>query len=241
MKKKTKITAIIVAAGDGSRMNSSQRKPFMELEGLPMLVHTLRAFEHHPLISSIVLVLKEEDLDRGLDLCVRYGIKKIREIVQGGPKRFRSVLNGLKAVEYDTDFVMIHDGARPLVSAELISSIAESVPAVDACTAAVPVKDTIKMADREGYAQQTLDRSRLWAVQTPQAFSYPLLIEAYEKLLRTIEEYQADESAITDDAVIVENMTDCRVRFITGEYSNIKVTTPEDLIIAEALLRARES
>lgn len=230
-------TAIVLAAGSGSRMHMGTKKQFLELCGKPMVVYSLEAFEQNANISSIVLVVSKEDIDYALNLCMLYQIRKVKQIVEGGSVRFRSVYNGLKSLPEGTDYVLIHDGARPLLSQTLINQCCSTVVMSRACVAAVPVKDTIKVVDDNGFAVQTVDRAHLWGVQTPQAFSASMLIEAYEKLFETIAAYHSDESVITDDAVIVENMTDCRVRIVQGDYHNIKVTTPEDLIVAEAFLR----
>lgn len=238
-KKKPFYTAIVLAAGSGCRMQSDQKKQFMDLCGRPMVVYSLSAFEQNETIDSIVLVVPKEDLAYAAELCMLYQFKKVKAIAAGGSARFRSVFSGLCTAPKETDYLLIHDGARPLVSQELIDRACESVRLTRACVAAVPVKDTIKVGDQDGVAVQTLDRSLLWSVQTPQAFSYSLFADAYAKLYQTIEEYHPDESKLTDDAVIVENMTDCKIRLIHGDYQNIKVTTPEDLIVAEAFLRAR--
>lgn len=230
-------TAIVLAAGSGSRMHTGTKKQFLELCGKPMVVYSLEAFEQNANISSIVMVVGKEDLEYALQLCLLYQIRKVKQIVEGGDMRFRSVYNGLKSVPEGTDYVLIHDGARPLLSQNLINQCCSTVVMSRACVAGVPVKDTIKVVDDNGFAVQTVERAHLWAVQTPQAFSAPLLTEAYGKLFETIAAYHSDERVITDDAVIVESMTDCRVRIVQGDYHNIKVTTPEDLVIAEAFLR----
>lgn len=240
-KKQIRYTAIVLAAGSGSRMHSEVKKQFMELSGVPLVVHSLRQFEAHELIDSVILVTGREDLEYALSMTMKYELRKVKNIVEGGSQRFRSVYNGLKTVNPETDYVLIHDGARPLLSRELITRCCTEVLLSRACVCAVPVKDTIKECDGDGFAARTLDRSRLFAVQTPQTFSYPVFLSAYQKLYETIEAYHPDESKITDDAMIVESMSDQQVRIIPGEYRNIKVTTPEDLLIAEALLRAEGS
>lgn len=238
--RKIKYTAIVLAAGTGSRMQSDVKKQYMELAGRPVVLHSLLQFERNGLIDDIVLVTGREELQYALSLTVKHGLRKVKNIVEGGSQRFRSVYNGLKAVDADTDYVLVHDGARPLVTEELITRCCEAVVTAQACVAAVPVKDTIKRADGEGYAAETLDRASLWAIQTPQAFSYSLFTEAYRNLFETIKAYHSDESKITDDAVIVESMTDRKVRLVAGDFRNIKITTPEDLIVAEAFLQGNE-
>lgn len=238
---KPKYTALITAAGSGTRMHSSVKKQFADLCGKPVVAWTLQAFEENEHISSIVLVVPKGDTDQALQICLKYGFHKVRNIVEGSDQRFKSVFNGLKCVPDDTDYVLIHDGVRPLVTGDLIDRCCKYVLLTRACVAAVPVTDTIKRANAHGFIAETLDRSTLWSIQTPQAFSYPLIHEAYRSLYETIKEYGTDESRITDDAVIVENMTDCHVRIIAGDKRNIKITTPEDMVLAEAFLKNAEA
>ena len=237
MADRLKIAAIVVAAGSGTRMQTAEKKQFLPVNGLPLMAWPLLAFEENPAVDQIVLVTGEEDLDRALKLCMDLKISKVRNIVSGGEKRFKSVYRGLLALEPDTDYVLIHDGARPLLSQEVIRNCTKGAVQQKACVAAVKEKNTIKKSDGKGFAAETPDRELLYEVQTPQAFSYPLILRAYYDLKKTIEEYGADEARITDDAVVVENMTETKVAFVEGDYRNIKVTTPEDLIIAEALLK----
>ena len=231
--------AIVLAAGSGLRMNSDTKKQFMMLGDAPIVIHSLRAFEYNRNISSIVLVTGKEDMQYALELCTAYGISKVHDIAEGGNTRFRSVYNGIRSVPEGTDYVLIHDGARPLVSDGLINRCCDLVTGYKACVAAVPATDTIKVGDASGYAVETLDRSRLWSIQTPQAFSYPLIMDAYDKLFVTINTYGSDETKITDDAVIVESMSSYRIKLVNGDRDNIKITTPEDLVIAEALYKAK--
>ena len=238
MAERLKIAAIVLAAGNGTRMNSEEKKQFMDLGGIPVLCHSLQAFEENPAVDTVVLVVGAEDLERALKLCISRKNSKVKNIVAGGEMRFQSVFNGLLALPPETDYVLIHDAARPLLSQEVIRNCIKGAYTKQACVAAVKEKNTIKRGDGQGYAAETLDRSALYEVQTPQAFSYRLILGAYYKLKKTIEEYKADVSWITDDAVIVENMTDCKVAFVEGDYKNLKITTAEDLLIAEALLRA---
>ena len=228
-------TAIVLAAGSGIRMHSDVKKQFMMLEDAPVVIHSLRAFDENKNIGSIVLVTAKDDMEYARDLCIKYGIRKVRDIAEGGDTRFRSVYNGIRSVPEGTDYVLIHDGARPLVSEGLINRCCDFVTGYKACVAAIPATDTIKAVDLSGYATETLDRTHLFMVQTPQAFFYPLIMDAYDKLFVTINAYDSDESKITDDGVIVESMSSYRVKIVNGERSNIKITTPEDLIVAKAL------
>ncbi len=226
-----------MAAGSGTRMNTETKKQFLNLCGKPVVAYSLSAFQQNKNIDSIVLVVPKGYVDESVSMCIRYGFTKVRNITEGSDKRFKSVFNGLQAAPPDTDYVLIHDGVRPMITQELIDRCCRFVLMTRACVAAVPVTDTIKRANIHGFAVETLDRSTLWSIQTPQAFSYPLLLEAYKSLNRTLKEYGTDESKITDDAVIVENMTDCHVRIVVGDPKNIKITTPNDMIVAEAYLK----
>ena len=233
---KPKFTALIMAAGNGTRMKSETRKQFMEINGMPIVAYSIKAFQENDNIDSIVVVVPAGSIDDTLAMCIRLGFSKVKTIAEGSDKRFKSVYNGLLSVPEDTDYVLIHDGVRPMIDKALIDRCCRYVVMTRACVAAVPVTDTIKRANSQGFAAETLDRTTLWSIQTPQSFSYPLLLEAYKSLNRTIEEYGTDENKITDDAVIVENMTDCHVRIIEGDPKNIKITTPNDLIVARAYL-----
>lgn len=234
--KKPVYTAVIVAAGEGIRMPGLVKKQYMDLCGMPVVCHSIRAFEENDNIDSIVLVIPKGGSDEAKKMCLKYGFNKVKNITEGSDRRFKSVYNGLRTVSEDTDYVLIHDGVRPLVSRELIDRCCRYVPLTMACVAAVPINDTIKVADTSGYASQTLDRSSLWSIQTPQTFSFPLIMKAYDSLYKTIQEYGSDTSKITDDAVIVENMTNTKVRIIKGDYRNIKLTTPTDLLVARAYM-----
>lgn len=235
-KNKPVYTAVIVAAGEGIRMPGLVKKQYMDLCGMPVVCHSIRAFEENDNIDSIVLVIPKGGSDEAKKMCLKYGFNKVKNITEGSDRRFKSVYNGLRTVSEDTDYVLIHDGVRPLVSRELIDRCCRYVPLTMACVAAVPINDTIKVADTSGYASQTLDRSSLWSIQTPQTFSFPLIMKAYDSLYKTIQEYGSDTSKITDDAVIVENMTNTKVRIIKGDYRNIKLTTPTDLLVARAYM-----
>ncbi len=240
MAERLHIAAIVVAAGSGTRMGTTEKKQFLPVNGLPLMAWPLLAFEKNPAVDQIVLVTGEEDLDRALKMCMDLRLSKVKNIVAGGDKRFRSVYRGLLALEPTTDYVLIHDGARPCLTQEVIRNCIKGAVQEKACVAAVKEKNTIKKSDGNGHAAETLDRDRLYEVQTPQAFDYRLILRAYYDLKRTIEEYGTDEAKITDDAVVVENMTETKVAFVEGDYRNIKVTTPEDLIVAEAFLQHGE-
>ena len=163
----------------------------------------------------------------------KYGISKVKAIVEGGKERYHSVFEGLKQTS-DADYVLIHDGARPFVNQDIIRRCMQEVQKYQACVVGMPVKDTIKIADEGGYAKQTPDRKNVWMIQTPQTFSYALIYEAYEEMLKT------EDTAITDDAMVLERIKGKKSKLIEGSYRNIKITTPEDLLIANVYLQHPE-
>lgn len=221
-----KTTAIVLAAGSGKRMNSKVHKQYLLLKGKPVLYYSLKAFEDSR-IDDIILVVGAGEIDFcQKEIVDHYGFQKVRAIVEGGKERYHSVYEGLKAAE-GTDYVLIHDGARPFVSQTIIERTVEAVCEYKACVVGMPVKDTIKIVDEDTFAKETPNRSTVWMVQTPQAFSYPLIYDAYTRMLAE------EDTAITDDAMVVERMTDYKVKLIEGSYQNIKITTPEDLDVAE--------
>lgn len=237
-----KTTAIILAAGQGKRMESKVAKQYLLLKGKPVLYYTLKAFEDS-LVDSIILVTKEgEEEYCRKEIVEAYGFQKIAVIVQGGRERYHSVFQGLKAVsEYvpECGYVFIHDGARPFVTSEIIMRAYEEVKHSNACVVGMPVKDTIKIADEDGYADRTPERSRVWAVQTPQVFSFSFIKKAYEQLMEHEDDLREKGIVITDDAMVAETFTREKVKLVEGSYRNIKITTPEDLEIAESFLRSQ--
>lgn len=233
---KEKVAAIVLAAGKGKRMQSSIQKQFLLLDGKPLLYYALKSFEESP-VDDIILVTGEDEIEYcKTAVAEHFGFQKIRKIVSGGKERYHSVYEGLKALKemgYGTqDYVLIHDGARPFVTDEIIGRILSDVRLCGACAAGMPSKDTVKISDAGGFAVQTPERSFVWTIQTPQAFSYQLAASAYEKMM-SCEEYQR---GITDDAMVVETMTEHKVKLTEGSYRNIKVTTPEDMLVAEVFL-----
>ena len=226
------VTAIVLAAGKGSRMESRIHKQYLELEGCPLICHALAAFERSP-VNRIILVTGagETEFCRK-EIVEAYGFGKVVAVVEGGRERYHSVYEGLKAAKGCQD-VLIHDGARPCVTEDIICRAMEGAARYKACVIGMPVKDTIKIADEEGNASHTPDRSTLWQIQTPQAFSYGLVRTAYDRLF----ENPSMERGLTDDAMVVETMTKQKVHLIKGSYENIKVTTPEDLEVAGVFLR----
>ena len=228
-----KITAIVLAAGSGSRMKSKTKKQFMEIKGKPVIWYSLFEFEKSR-VDEIILVIGKEDIDYcKKEIVEKYNLKKIKNVVAGGSERYESVYNGLK--EVTGNIVLIHDGARPLINNEIIERSIEGTIKSDACVVGVPVKDTIKRANKEGYIIDTPNRSELWITQTPQSFKTDLVKMAYKKMKEELEKGNTTLN-ITDDAMVVEEFTTNQVRFVQGDYKNIKVTTPEDIDIAELFI-----
>ena len=228
-----KITAIVLAAGSGSRMKSKTKKQFMEIKGKPVIWYSLFEFEKSR-VDEIILVTGKEDIDYcKKEIVEKYNLKKIKNVVAGGSERYESVYNGLK--EVTGNIVLIHDGARPLINNEIIERSIEGTIKSDACVVGVPVKDTIKRANKEGYIIDTPNRSELWITQTPQSFKTDLEKMAYKKMKEELEKGNTTLN-ITDDAMVVEEFTTNQVRFVQGDYKNIKVTTPEDIDIAELFI-----
>lgn len=225
-----KYTAVVLAAGAGKRMNTKVHKQYLEVAGKPLLYYTLKAFEESRVDDIVLVTGAGEELYCRREIVEKYGFHKIKAVTAGGKERYHSVYQGLLAAE-GTDYVLIHDGARPLVEQAVIERCMESVEKYQACAVGMPVKDTIKIVDGELFAKGTPDRSNLWQVQTPQTFSYALIRDAYCKML------QQEDAVITDDAMVVERMTSVPVKLIEGSYRNIKITTPEDLLLMEAYLR----
>ena len=223
-----KCTAIVLAAGQGKRMNTKVHKQFLLLQGKPVLYYSLKCFEETPWIEDIILVAgKEECQYCREEIADKYGFRKIRKIVPGGKERYDSVYQGLLACE-NTEYVFIHDGARPLLTRGILEESFREVKKWNACVVGVPSKDTVKIADENQCVAETPSRDRVWIIQTPQVFRYSLIKEAHDSI-RGKELFQ-----ITDDAMIVEQETGCKVRLVQGDYQNIKITTPEDLVLAEA-------
>lgn len=224
--------AIIAAAGRGTRMASTTSKQFLMLDGIPVLAHTLRAFEAAKSINGVIMVGKAKDMDYCRENIEQaFGFKKIIAYVTGGRHRQDSVNNALRVLPDETKIVVIHDGARPLVSAELIDRTVAEAKHWPAVIVGNPVKDTIKRLTKEEVVDYTVDRGQLWAIHTPQAFKADVLIHAH-RVAKQAKFYG------TDDATLVEKINH-PVRVITGDEDNIKITTPIDLIIAEAIIKAR--
>ncbi|ASS97761.1 MULTISPECIES: 2-C-methyl-D-erythritol 4-phosphate cytidylyltransferase [Geobacillus] len=221
--------AIVLAAGRGKRMNAGMNKQFLELGGEPLIVRTLNVFERDERCTRIVLVVNPAERSRFEQLLARFRIRKVAALTDGGEERQHSVYNGLQALAGE-EIVLIHDGARPFVRVHHLHELVNAAVQYGAAIPAVRVKDTIKKANGL-FVEQTIDRSSLWAVQTPQAFRLSLIMEAHEAAK------QAGYLG-TDDASLVERIGK-PVKIIEGDYRNIKMTTPEDLLFAEAILASR--
>jgi 2-C-methyl-D-erythritol 4-phosphate cytidylyltransferase len=227
-------SSVIIAAAGSSRRMEGRDKLWTPLAGRVTLAHTIAVFEAAEIIDSIVLVLHSERLDDATRLCQQEGWSKIIGIVEGGLRRQDSVRSGLDYLAQlvpATQWVMIHDGARPLVTVDMLETGLKTAQKCDAAIAAVPVKDTIKQVE-QGQISSTLERSQLWAIQTPQIFSFPLIHHAYHTV--------PPEQEFTDDAALLEHLGK-RVAIFNGSYKNIKITTHEDILIAEALLKGLAS
>ena len=227
---KVKCTAIVLAAGQGKRMGTAVQKQYLELAGKPVLYYSLQVFQTSSLIDEIILVVGEgQQVYCEREIVSKYQISKVKSIVQGGAERYISVWNGLR--EVSEGYVFIHDGARPFIEEEILMRAYKGVQEYQACVVGMPVKDTIKISDKEGLVADTPERSRLWMVQTPQVFETALVKEAYEELM------QRAETNVTDDAMVVERMLGSKVKLVEGSYRNIKITTPEDLQVANLFVK----
>ena len=226
-------TAIVLAAGSGKRMHSDVAKQFLLLNDRPILCYSLDAFEQSDYIDEVILVTSPDGMETCEEIVKQNGYKKVKSIVLGGKERYHSVWNGLKAARYEADstkedapeYVLIHDGARPFISEEIIERNMIALLSDKACVTAVPSKDTVKIADEDGYV-----------ASTPKSFAFELAYTAYKSLIENEDELLAKGISITDDAMVVEYFTDSKVKLVEGSYENIKITTPEDLKIAKEFL-----
>ncbi|WP_042353733.1 2-C-methyl-D-erythritol 4-phosphate cytidylyltransferase [Bacillus rubiinfantis] len=222
---------IIPAAGQGKRMGAGKNKLLLELEGIPVLVHTIKVFEADAACTGITLAIHPHDEDGCRALVEHYQLDKVCGFVHGGKERQHSIYNALKTVK-GTGIILVHDGARPFIRRETIQRLVEQAEKAGATIVAVPAKDTMKKV-KNGVVESTVERESLWAIQTPQAFRADLLLKAYQKAA-------ADNYIGTDDASLVERLGH-PIAIVEGDYDNIKLTTPEDLYFAEAILKKRKS
>lgn len=225
-----KVTGIILSAGKGKRMNSNISKQYLMLNGKPLIYYTIKSFENSN-IDDIIVVTGPGDEDYIKDEIVeKYKFKKVSKIATGGRERYNSSYNGILTAQ-GSDYVLIHDAARPCISSSLINEIIHDVKQYKACIPGVPVKDTIKISDENGDVADTPDRNKLWQIQTPQAFDRELILEAYNKMI------EKEDYLVTDDSMVFEKYSDIKVHIVNGEYTNIKVTTPEDMRIVEEMIK----
>ncbi len=228
-----KVAAIVPSAGKGSRLRSGTSKPFVKLRGKELLLYSLEALEMSEYISEIIIPASKENIPKAERLIKRAGLRKVKHIIQGGRHRAGSVKRGFLKTGAETDFVLVHDCARPFLTNRLISSSVKSACRFGASLCAVKVKPTIKEAGLKNFVCKTLERKLLWEAQTPQVFNRNLLEKAYKITQRR-------KGLFTDDTAIFES-AGMRVKIVEGDYSNIKITTPEDLVIAEAILKSYKS
>ena len=243
--RKGKNIAVVLAAGTGSRMKAGVAKQFLMLGDKPLIYYSLRAMEDSKIIDECILVTGEEDIPKmRSEIVEKYGFQKVKHVIPGGSERCFSVANAMRWLDRQgegqdkkEDCVFIHDGARPFVTEEILERTYLAAKECGACVAAMPSKDTVKLSDEDGFAKETPERKTVWTVQTPQTFDRKLIVEAYRKFEQDVEsEAKPGRGMVTDDASVVELYTDVKVKLVEGSYSNIKVTTPEDLVIAEAFL-----
>lgn len=234
-KGKRRCTAIVLAAGQGKRMHSQTPKQYLELGDKPVIYYALKTFQDS-FIDEIILVASKDEIEYcSKNVVEKYGFSKVTKIVAGGKERYHSVYEGIKAA--DCDYIFIHDGARPFVTADMLERAYRCVIQYDACVIGVPAKDTVKIADGEGFAKDTPNRDTVWTIQTPQVFSYDLIKRGYSLLIEKERELLQKSIKITDDAMVVETLIGQKVKLIEGSYSNIKITTSEDLQLADVLLK----
>lgn len=241
--KKKGCTAIVLAAGQGRRMGTKIQKQYLELDGKPVLYYSLHVFEQSETIDDIILVVGEgqESYCRS-EIIEKYHLTKVKAVIPGGKERYASVYFALKYMNEQKNvagaaaegIVFIHDGARPFVDEAMIQRAYCEASEQGACVVGMPVKDTIKIVDGENFAKDTPDRRTLWMIQTPQVFKTSLAQKAYFKLM------ERKEIRVTDDAMVVEQMLAHPVKLVEGSYENIKITTPEDIDIAECFVKKRK-
>lgn len=230
-----KVIGIVLAAGQGKRMNTTISKQFLVLRDKPLLYYSLKAFNESS-VEEIILVVRDDMIDYCKEYIVdAYNLNKVIKIVAGGKERYDSVYQALSSID-NADYVLIHDGARPLITKEQIEEIIIQARLHKACILATPVKDSIKVIDNDGYIACAPIRNTLWAAQTPQAFEFQGIKRAYSKFY---DDHNRDDQKITDDAMVYETYLNKKVKIIEGSYENIKVTTVEDLPIADLFLNNR--
>ena len=225
------VSVIIAAAGNSTRYGTGKSKQFLILDNTPVLIKSIQAFDEIDDVKEIIVTARKQDFEVIEDFIAQYGVRKVKHIVEGGDTRQDSIYAAVKKVDEKANLVAVHDGARPLIKRKVIESVIQKADEVDAAACAVPVKDTIKIIDSSGKIVTTPERDALRAVQTPQVFRLSLYKEAIEKAV-------SDGKQYTDDCQLVESMG-YPVYLVDGDYENIKITTPDDLLVAEKFLSER--
>lgn len=234
-----KNVAILLAAGSGKRMQSDVKKQYMEIVGKPLIWYSLDTFEKSDIITDVILVTGKEDIDYVSETIVlAYGFTKVKAIVAGGKERYHSVMAGIDAItsKGGCEYIFIHDGARPFVDELMLGRLYEDVKIYETAIAAVKSKDTVKIANAADFVVSTPNRNLTWIIQTPQVFEYELIKEAYGILKEEECGLPCQGIVVTDDAMVVETFTKHNVKLTEGSYENIKVTTPDDIALAQATL-----
>ena len=242
---KKRCTAVVLAAGSGRRMKSSVAKQYLMLEGKPLIWYALHAVEQSKVIDDCILVTALEDLEYvRREIVEKYNFSKVDAVISGGAERYLSVARAMEWIEKGgmkipnrDGYVFIHDGARPFLTEEILENTYDAVREFHACVAAVPSKDTVKIADDGGFAKETPDRKRVWSIQTPQVFDKELIVNAYKSLRENQKFLDEKGISVTDDASVVELFTHTKVKLVEGSYENIKITTPDDLKTAAVFLK----
>lgn len=233
-----KCTAIVVAAGTGKRMGADRPKQFLDLAGRPILYYPLKAFQDSPCINDIIVVTGQDLIPYiRKNIVDIYSLTKVSSIVKGGRERFESVYEGIKAAD-GADYLFVQDGVRPFIDEKIISDGLQTALKYGSAVAGMPSKDTVKITDSRGVVQSTPERANVWIVQTPQIFRYEELKAAYQALFSNAEE--GERRKVTDDAMVMENYGGRQVHMYKASYRNIKITTPEDLPVAEELMKSKE-
>ena len=234
-------TAVLLAAGKGLRMGGNTRKQYLDMEGRPLFTYSLETMSSCDFITDIVITVLKGDEDLCLEMVRKYGLEgKVRRVIAGGSERCFSVHRGLQTVDWPCDYAFIHDAARMFIDKDSLERLYEAVRKYKACVAAVPSKDTVKIADAEGFVARTPNRKDVWIVQTPQVFAFEMIRDAYAEMDATYDDLCEKGVIVTDDAMVVEYFTGCKVKLVEASYRNIKVTTPEDLVLASAFLKEKE-
>ena len=229
-------TAIVLAAGQGKRMQSNVHKQYLLIQDKPVLYYALQVFETSFVDDIVLVVGKDEKEYCQKEIVEKYGFTKVKMIVEGGKERYHSVAYGINAIDWKCDYIFIHDGARPFISEEILRRAFKEVQKSKACVVGMQVKDTVKIADADGFVESTPNRANVWQIQTPQIFEAELIKKAYECLLIEEVDLLSRGVSITDDAMVVEYFSKIPVKLVEGSYQNIKITTPEDLEIARVFL-----